>query len=116
MRNVAMAASAGLRSCGVFIRGHDSLPGSDEGPEQSPTAGHPQRLPLTLTLMPVLQELKSFWLPSLAPESKAMVDKPDAATHCPATGKKLRLKDLTPVSCLRPAGCTFERYAGLTLV
>ena len=51
-----------------------------------------------------LQELKSFWLPSLAPESKAMVDKPDAATYCPATGKKLRLKDLTPVSLIMP--CT----------
>ncbi len=44
------------------------------------------------------QGLKAFWMPSLAPESKAMVDKPDAATTCPATGKKLRLKDLTPVS------------------
>ena len=29
-----------------------------------------------------------------------MVDKPDAATICPATGKKLRLKDLTPVQVL----------------
>jgi nitric oxide synthase-interacting protein len=47
-----------------------------------------------------LQALKSFWLPSLAPESKALVDKPDAATICPATGKKLRLKDLTPVQPL----------------
>ena len=46
---------------------------------------------------PWLQALKSFWLPSLAPESKTLVDKPDAATYCPATGKKLRLKDLTPV-------------------
>lgn len=47
------------------------------------------------------QGLKSFWMPSLAPESKVMLDKPDLATYCPATGKKLRLKDLTPVKLTR---------------
>ncbi len=61
--------------------------------------------------MPAPQELKSFWLPSLAPESKAMVDKPDAATHCPATGKKLRLKDLTPV-CRIAAPNSYVYYTG----
>ena len=30
-----------------------------------------------------------------------MLDKPDMATFCPATGKKLRLKDLTPVKFTR---------------
>ncbi len=33
-------------------------------------------------------------MPSATPESRAILDKPDVNTYCPATGKKLRLKDL----------------------
>ena len=47
------------------------------------------------------QEMKAFWLPSKTPESAAMLDKPDMNTFCPASGKKLRLKDLTPVRFMR---------------
>ena len=38
--------------------------------------------------------MKAFWLPSLAPETKALLEKPDMATYCPASGKKLSLKQL----------------------
>ena len=41
-----------------------------------------------------LQQMKAFWLPSLAPETKALLEKPDMATYCPASGKKLSLKQL----------------------
>lgn len=41
--------------------------------------------------------LQAFWLPSGIPDAKATVDKPDENTYCPASGKKLRLKDLIPV-------------------
>ena len=41
--------------------------------------------------------MKAFWLPSQAPDSKTRLDKPELDTVCPASGKKLRLKDLTPV-------------------
>ena len=34
---------------------------------------------------------------SATPESRQLLDKPDVNTYCPATGKKLRLKDLVPV-------------------
>ena len=44
-----------------------------------------------------LQGVNAFWVTSLAPESKLILDKPDMNTYCPATGKKLRLKDLIPV-------------------
>ena len=47
------------------------------------------------------QEMKAFWLPSKTPESAALLDKPGMTTYCPASGKKLRLKDLTPVRFLR---------------
>ena len=49
----------------------------------------------------LLQEMKAFWLPSKTPESAARLDRPDMATVCPASGKRLRLKDLTPVRFLR---------------
>ncbi len=41
--------------------------------------------------------MKAFWLPSKAPEANNIVAKPDMNTCCPASGKKLRLKDLIPV-------------------
>ncbi|GBF93568.1 hypothetical protein Rsub_06288 [Raphidocelis subcapitata] len=39
----------------------------------------------------------SFWVASKAPEAKAATERPDASTLCPASGKKLRLKDLVEV-------------------
>eukprot|EP00047_Mylnosiga_fluctuans_P011871 m.23271 g.23271 ORF g.23271 m.23271 type:complete len:315 (+) comp3882_c0_seq1:205-1149(+) len=43
--------------------------------------------------------LPSFWLPSLAPESKSNdIKKPDTVTRCPITGKPLKIKDLIPVN------------------
>ena len=41
--------------------------------------------------------MKAFWLPSKTPEARNLLDKPDTHTYCPATGKKLSLKDLIPV-------------------
>ena len=48
-----------------------------------------------------VQEMKAFWLPSKTPEAAALLDKPDLATHCPASGKPLRLKELVPVRFTR---------------
>lgn len=36
--------------------------------------------------------MRAFWLPSKAPSSKVVLDKPDMATLCPASGEKLKLK------------------------
>mmetsp|Transcript_28551 Transcript_28551/g.77014 ORF Transcript_28551/g.77014 Transcript_28551/m.77014 type:complete len:322 (+) Transcript_28551:159-1124(+) len=43
------------------------------------------------------KEMKSFWVPSETPEAETKVEKPDTETYCPATGNKLKLKDLIPV-------------------
>eukprot|EP00958_Prasinococcus_capsulatus_P016770 scaffold1875_cov339-Prasinococcus_capsulatus_cf.AAC.22 len=43
------------------------------------------------------REMKAFWLPSKAPEAAHRLPKPPTDTVCPATGKRLRLKDLIPV-------------------
>ena len=37
----------------------------------------------------------------MVPEARELLDKPDVGTYCPATGKKLRLKDLIPVKFTR---------------
>jgi hypothetical protein len=34
----------------------------------------------------------------LAPSAKVIVEKPDTDTYCPASGKKLKMKELIPVS------------------
>lgn len=53
------------------------------------------------------QEMKAFWVPSMGPESKALLEKPEQVTYCPASGKKLRMKDLTSVKFTRvPEGET----------
>lgn len=49
------------------------------------------RAPAGATLMP------AFWVPAKTPEATARAEKPSGDTLCPATGKKLRLKDLTAV-------------------
>jgi len=61
-------------------------------PISHPTQPAPARNPLSLH-----QKLKAFWIPSKAPEAKASKEKPDGSTQCPASGKKLRLKDLVDV-------------------
>lgn len=54
-----------------------------------------------------LQETKAFWLPSKAPEARDTIAKPDMLTYCPASKKKLKLKDLIPVKFSRvPEGQT----------
>jgi len=45
--------------------------------------------------------MKAFWLPSKTPEANHLVEKPDMNTYCPASGKRLRLKDLIPVRFTR---------------
>ena len=49
----------------------------------------------------LMQEMKAFWLPSKTPEARAALEKPSLDTICPATGKKLRLKDLITVNFTR---------------
>jgi hypothetical protein len=44
---------------------------------------------------------QAFWLPSQQSESKDLMQKPDSATYCPASGKKLRLKDCVAVKFTR---------------
>ncbi|PNW87643.1 hypothetical protein CHLRE_02g142086v5 [Chlamydomonas reinhardtii] len=41
--------------------------------------------------------LKAFWMPSLTPDAGNKVEKPDSETRCPASGNKLRMKDLVAV-------------------
>lgn len=41
--------------------------------------------------------LQSFWQPQDTPDSEINPDKPSMDVMCPVTGKKLKLKDLTPV-------------------
>ncbi len=48
-----------------------------------------------------LQEMKAFWLPSKTPEARQALEKPSSDTLCPATGKKLKLKDLITVNFTR---------------
>lgn len=44
------------------------------------------------------REMKAFWMPSKTPEAEASQGQaPDMHTACPASGKRLRLKDLVPV-------------------
>jgi nitric oxide synthase-interacting protein len=48
-----------------------------------------------------MKQMKAFWLPSQQSESKDLMQKPDSATYCPASGKKLRLKDCVAVKFTR---------------
>mmetsp|Transcript_38068 Transcript_38068/g.84778 ORF Transcript_38068/g.84778 Transcript_38068/m.84778 type:complete len:321 (-) Transcript_38068:542-1504(-) len=41
--------------------------------------------------------MKAFWMPYKAPSAKEVVEKPSLDTMCPASGKKLKLKELIPV-------------------
>lgn len=45
-----------------------------------------------------MKAMRAFWVPSQTPESSRRVTKPDATTICPASGKKLKLKDLIPIT------------------
>ncbi len=45
--------------------------------------------------------MKAFWVPSQGKEARQILAKPDEHTYCPASGKKLRLKDLIPVRFTR---------------
>uniref|UniRef100_A0A7R9YV45 Nitric oxide synthase-interacting protein zinc-finger domain-containing protein n=1 Tax=Chlamydomonas euryale TaxID=1486919 RepID=A0A7R9YV45_9CHLO len=44
-----------------------------------------------------LKSLKAFWMPSKAPEAEIHLEKPSTDTLCPASGNKLRMKDLIPI-------------------
>ena len=46
-------------------------------------------------------QLAAFWVPSKTPATAAKAEKPSGDTLCPATGKRLRLKDLVPVRFTR---------------
>ena len=59
-----------------------------------PPVGTIAELQLVVT---TVQEMKAFWVPSQGKEARQVLDKPDQNTYCPASGKKLRLKDLIAV-------------------
>jgi nitric oxide synthase-interacting protein len=62
-----------------------------------------------------IAEMRAFWLPSQTPEAAATVKKPDTSTRCPASGKKLKLKDLIDVKFTRlPGGGAHEYMDPLT--
>ena len=44
-----------------------------------------------------LEKMAAFWLPSKTPTADARAERPDTDTKCPATQKKLRMKDLMDV-------------------
>lgn len=63
-----------------------------------------------------MAEMRAFWLPSQTPEAaKSMEEKPDSTTRCPASGKKLKLRDLIDVKFTRlPGGGPHEYMDPLT--
>jgi hypothetical protein len=61
------------------------------------------------------QEVAAFWVPGKGPEAKALLDKPDMSTLCPASGDKLKLKDLVTVRFTRvPDGGPHEHMDPVT--
>ncbi|MEW5299194.1 MAG: hypothetical protein WDW36_002232 [Sanguina aurantia] len=49
-----------------------------------------------------MEGLKAFWMPSCGPKGlAAVVPPPDLDTHCPASGKKLRMKELVQMKFTR---------------
>jgi hypothetical protein len=50
------------------------------------------------------QEVAAFWVPGKGPEAKALLDKPDMSTLCPASGDKLKLKVWPAAGGWRPVG------------
>ena len=57
-----------------------------------------------------INTMKAFWLPSKTPNAERKVDKPETDTRCPATMKKLRLKDLIPVRWTKVRSGEAGRY------
>ena len=47
------------------------------------------------------ESMRAFWLPSKTPEASVSVGKPSMVCRCPASGKKLKLKDLFSVTFAR---------------
>lgn len=44
------------------------------------------------------KNLRAFWVPGKTPTAEeSVLPKPSMKTHCPMTGKPLRLKDLLPI-------------------
>lgn len=73
--------------------------GQQQQQHTSPTVAGASSVQATAFERDAAEGLKSFWVPSLAPEAAAkVVEKPDQATRCPKTNDKLRLKDLVSVS------------------
>lgn len=56
------------------------------------------------------KEMRAFWMPSKTPEADNKLECPDTHTVCPASGKKLRLKDLIPVKFTRVPDGESGRY------
>lgn len=54
--------------------------------------------------------VQSFWQPQGTPASQLRASKPSIDVPCPVTGKKLRLKDLTPVNFTPASDDTDNSY------
>ena len=57
-------------------------------------------------------ELRAFWVPGTTPQAASHAEKPSSDTLCPATGKKLRMKELTAVHFTRVPGDVPEESGG----
>mmetsp|Transcript_5087 Transcript_5087/g.18521 ORF Transcript_5087/g.18521 Transcript_5087/m.18521 type:complete len:317 (+) Transcript_5087:189-1139(+) len=78
------------------VRAADSAPAPSATPGEEETHGASSAT-ATQFEKDSQREMKAFWLPSKAPEAAHRLPKPPTDTVCPATGKRLRLKDLIPV-------------------
>lgn len=56
------------------------------------------------------KDVQSFWVPSKAPEAADTLQRPSKDTICPASGKKLRMKDLISVKFTRVPGGEPHEY------
>lgn len=58
-----------------------------------------------------MKSMKAFWVPSQAPESKQVLEKPDMTTRCPSSGKPLKMKDLIPIKLKSVPGGDRNEYS-----
>ncbi len=84
--------------------GGAGAPGSSGAGEAGGSPGGASSVAATAFQAAQARQMKAFWMPGKTPEASTTVAKPSADTLCPATGKKLRLKELTPVRFTRMPG------------
>jgi nitric oxide synthase-interacting protein len=92
--------TAGARGSGAVGGGAVRGAGSPEGR----VSGGASSVAATAFQAEQARGLKAFWMPGQTPDTGSKAAKPSADTLCPSTGKKLRMKDLTPVRFTRCPG------------